>query len=118
TAGALELLCWCREASADHEERGQPAAGDHCGPRMRRPRSGGCQHPDMLELKVMPGRLFVFEGPDGVGKSTVSAMVAARLRADGLRCELMAFPGNEPGTLGTLIRHVHHQPELFGIAGM
>jgi len=61
------------------------------------------------------GRLFVFEGPDGVGKSTVITEVEKRLHQRGEECVRLAFPGKEPGTLGLHIYDLHHQPERFGV---
>lgn len=63
-------------------------------------------------------RLFVFEGPDGVGKSTVIGEVEKRLHRAGERCTRLAFPGKEPGTLGLHIYDVHHQPGHFGVRSM
>jgi thymidylate kinase len=63
------------------------------------------------------GRLIVFEGPDGVGKSTVSREVFDWLRSGGSRAELMSFPGREPGTIGNLVYQVHHDPGRFGLEG-
>ena len=61
------------------------------------------------------GRLIVFEGPDGVGKSTLSTLAAERLRAGGYMTELLTFPGREPGTLGRLVYDLHHAPETLGV---
>ncbi len=61
------------------------------------------------------GRLFVFEGPDGVGKSTVIGEVENRLHRVGESCVRLAFPGKEPGTLGQHIYDFHHQSERFGV---
>lgn len=61
------------------------------------------------------GRLIVFEGPDGVGKSTLAAALTARFRESGVPSDLMTFPGREPGTLGSLVYRVHHEPGQFGI---
>lgn len=66
-------------------------------------------------LKSSTGRLIVFEGPDGVGKSTLSAAAAERLRVAGYPCELLTFPGREPGSLGKLVYDLHHAPETFGV---
>lgn len=63
-------------------------------------------------------RLFVFEGPDGVGKSTVIEEVEKRLHRLGERCIRLAFPGKEPGTLGQHIYDMHHQPERFGVGSL
>lgn len=61
------------------------------------------------------GNLFVLEGPDGVGKSTLARALTERLNASGRRCELMAFPGHEIGTLGRHIYALHHEPVQFGV---
>ena len=61
------------------------------------------------------GRLIVFEGPDGAGKSTLSRELTDRLNSFGLDCESFAFPGMEDGTLGRLIYEVHHRPASYGI---
>jgi dTMP kinase len=64
---------------------------------------------------VSSGRLFVFEGADEVGKTTIASRVAAALRSKGEDCRLCAFPGTRPGTLGWHIYEVHHEPKQFGI---
>jgi thymidylate kinase len=63
------------------------------------------------EPKPNPGKLIVFEGPDGVGKSTIAAKVATHIEATGERVVIMSFPGNEPDTLGHLIYRLHHAPD-------
>jgi thymidylate kinase len=59
---------------------------------------------------------MAFEGPDGVGKTTVSFEVARALRERGHDCVLFAFPGSEQGTLGRHIYELHHDPQRFSIA--
>jgi thymidylate kinase len=61
------------------------------------------------------GRLFVFEGPDSVGKTELSHQLAETLIAAGNECELLSFPGKESGTLGSLVYDLHHQPKKVGI---
>ena len=57
----------------------------------------------------------MFEGPDGVGKTTTILEVAKRLRTVGRRCVCLSFPGNEPGTLGAHIYKLHHQPTRYDV---
>lgn len=54
------------------------------------------------------GKLIVFEGPDGVGKTTIARGVADALTARGYPCELLSFPGRDSGTLGGLVYEIHH----------
>lgn len=56
------------------------------------------------------GKLIVFEGPDGVGKSTLSQKVASVLTSQGIICEYLTFPGKEPGSLGDIVYKIHHKP--------
>ena len=63
----------------------------------------------------MLGKLFVFEGSDGSGKSTLSKCFADYLPSIGILCEHLAFPGNESGTLGRHVYKLHHNPARFGI---
>src|SRR5665213_1528514 len=59
------------------------------------------------------GKLIVFEGPDGVGKTTVSQALSAALQTRGVKTLWQSFPGKETGTLGSLIYQIHHQPESY-----
>lgn len=61
----------------------------------------------------MTGKLFVFEGPDGVGKSSIVREL--KLRLDSSSFEFLSFPGRDEGTLGKAIYLIHHSPEEFGI---
>jgi dTMP kinase len=62
------------------------------------------------------GQLFVFEGPDDVGKSTLAGMLCQHLSEAGQRTELLSFPGNESGTLGELVYRLYHSPREFGLS--
>lgn len=65
------------------------------------------------------GELVVFEGIDGVGKSSILAEVARLLIAKTSRnVSRVAFPGRDPGTLGHHIYQLHHEPARFGIKTM
>lgn len=61
------------------------------------------------------GGLLVLEGPDGVGKSTLASALQEHLVSRGLPASLVAFPGNEPRSLGRLVYDVHHRPEDFDL---
>ena len=63
--------------------------------------------------KSSMGRLVVFEGPDGVGKSTLSKALAEKLEETGISCKHVSFPGKDPGTVGRLVYDIHHSPEKF-----
>lgn len=69
----------------------------------------------LAPLAPRRGHLIVFEGPDGVGKSTVAGRVAEILRAKGRACRLLSFPGREDGTLGQLVYRLHHDAAALGI---
>jgi thymidylate kinase len=64
------------------------------------------------------GQLLVFEGPDGVGKSTLAQEVSSALATRGIGCECLSFPGREVGSLGWHIYQLHHEPERFGVKGI
>lgn len=64
------------------------------------------------------GALYVFEGPDGVGKSELAKRVAQELNSSSVDCELVSFPGREPGTLGSLVYGLHHAPDRLGVKNL
>ena len=61
------------------------------------------------------GNLIVFEGPDGVGKTTLAKALTTRLKELGVPCVYQAFPGHEQGKIGNLVYRVQHDPEEFGV---
>lgn len=58
--------------------------------------------------------IYVFEGIDNVGKSTIvrklKEMIAESI---GCECVVVAFPGNEPRTLGSLVYDIHHNQKDY-----
>jgi hypothetical protein len=54
------------------------------------------------------GRLFVFEGPDGVGKTTLSREATRFLVDMGQKADYLSFPGRDPGTVGRVVYDLHH----------
>ncbi len=61
------------------------------------------------------GRLVVFEGPDGVGKTTLVRHTLERLVRDGAAAQSLSFPGKKQGTLGEFVYGVQHGPGVHGI---
>ena len=59
--------------------------------------------------RPIPGRLFVLEGPDGVGKTTLCRALAEQLQSRGHDLLQLSFPGKQPGSLGELVYRVHHE---------
>ena len=58
--------------------------------------------------RQFPGQLLVFEGPDGVGKTTICHALAEQLLSRGHDLLQLSFPGRQPGSLGKLVSRVHH----------
>lgn len=68
-----------------------------------------------MSNQVGAGKLIVFEGPDGVGKSTLARCLSERLMDGGIKSKYTTFPGVSPGTIGPVIYDIHHDPASFGI---
>lgn len=64
------------------------------------------------------GRLIVFEGNDGTGKSTLAAKLSKHLNASGRSTELLSFPGKAKGTLGDLVYRLHHDAQSLEIGSI
>ncbi len=60
-------------------------------------------------------KLFVLEGPDGTGKTTLSHKFVEYLNSIGQKCSYYSFPGNCSGTLGKHIYEIHHELSDVGI---
>jgi thymidylate kinase len=71
-----------------------------------------------MNSRLTNGRLFVFEGPDGSGKTTLSLAFSEYMKSKGVGCDYFAFPGGEPGTLGKLINNLHHDWRAVGIRSL
>ena len=67
------------------------------------------------KLSTSRGSLYVFEGPDGVGKSELAKLLFRTLKESFIDCDLVTFPGREPGTLGKLVYSLHHAPAELGV---
>jgi dTMP kinase len=63
----------------------------------------------------MISKLFVLEGPDSVGKTSIATALVARLNSAGEPASYFSFPGREQGTLGQLIYQLHHDSASHGI---
>lgn len=63
-------------------------------------------------------RIIALEGPDGVGKTTVSRAVENALRERGIDCVRFAFPGRDAQTIGGHVYELHHDLARFGIRGL
>ena len=61
------------------------------------------------------GRLYVVEGPDDVGKTTLAAMLSGHLSSRGLPNKILSFPGREPETVSELIYRLYHNPLDLGV---
>jgi dTMP kinase len=61
------------------------------------------------------GQLIVFEGPDGIGKSSVVRQIAERLKPSNRVVRRESFPGDRSGSLGALIYGLHHESRRHGV---
>jgi len=66
-------------------------------------------------ITIRPGHLVVFEGPDGVGKSTLVKAFTEKCNASGVSAVSMSFPGKETGTLGRAVYELHHDLKKHGL---
>lgn len=61
----------------------------------------------------MKGRIYVFEGIDNVGKSTLINQVSKELKKRDLDISAYSFPGKEENTLGNLVYNIHHHSNSY-----
>jgi thymidylate kinase len=66
-------------------------------------------------VMTQKGNLYVFEGPDGIGKSTLAKALTRYLKETGVDCDYLSFPGRDEGTLGHLVYQLHHDHKKHGI---
>ena len=69
-------------------------------------------------MKISNANVYVLEGPDGVGKSTLANAVCEALRQRGQDSVVVSSPGRQHGSLGQLVYRLHHEPESYGIAAV
>lgn len=59
------------------------------------------------------GKLYVLEGIDNVGKTTIINKVYSSLKNKNIPCSTYSFPGKEPNTLGNLVYDFHHNKNKY-----
>lgn len=64
------------------------------------------------------GKLFVFEGRNRVGKTTLARLFTEHLHTKQIKCEYFAFPGRIVGTLGEHVYRLHHRSKESGITSI
>lgn len=64
---------------------------------------------------IPKGRLFVFEGADAVGKSSVCNLFVEWLNSQGEEVDSLSFPGKDPGTMGELVYRLQERPTSLGV---
>ena len=72
----------------------------------------------MTSKKLNKGHLFVFEGPDGVGKTSLIAALYKDLDSKGFPVEKLSFPGKKPQSLGALVYKIHHNSKAFELSNL
>ena len=62
-------------------------------------------------------KLIVFEGLDGVGKTTLAQALTEKLRESSITCEYVTFHDENDRTLGRIIPELYKNEGTFGLAG-
>lgn len=69
---------------------------------------------DESQINIIPsGKVFVFEGIDNVGKSTIVAELGKRLEEMKITYSIYSFPGKISRTLGALVYELHHNQNAY-----
>lgn len=68
-----------------------------------------------MRRPIQSEALFVFEGADGAGKTTLVSVLKEHLNRRGIECVAFAFPGRREGSLGKHVYAIQHDPLQFGI---
>jgi thymidylate kinase len=66
----------------------------------------------------MPGRLYVFEGVDGSGKTSLAKAFCGILTRQEHPACYFSFPGREQKSLGKHVYKIHHAPLSVGIGNI
>lgn len=68
----------------------------------------------MEYMEDMYSGIYVFEGIDNVGKTTIVQKLKEKI-CETMECEctIVAFPGNDPRTLGSLVYDIHHNQKKY-----
>lgn len=66
----------------------------------------------------MKGYLFVFEGADGVGKTTIIEKLKLKFDSHNRIVKTIGFPGYKKTTLGNLVYQIHINPKNINISAI
>ena len=66
----------------------------------------------------MKGYLFVFEGADGVGKTTIIENLKSKFDSQNRSVKTIGFPGYKKATLGNLVYQIHITPKNIDISAI
>ena len=61
--------------------------------------------------------LIIFEGLDGVGKTTLAYALVEKLRESSISCEYVTFHDEKERTLGRILPELYKDPDGFGLEG-